>query len=431
MLITRCTVIYKIAVLLAIVLTIVSCGAPGSATSSNSFEQEVEEKLKGVWLADIGELVGWGMVTERMEFIGKGSVTLQSGPANYIGRYELLDESRIRIDWEEQGVFGHSPSEIFVYEFRDENTLIFTKINSTKETVYLREAEYQRVFSATAEAVAIVRTSTAFAHQTATAIAPTATPTITPSPTITLTPTPLPGLQGIKERGTLIIGVSPGMAGFPSQGTEGFESDIARAIAERILGNSDAVEFRDMRGMSTEDLTLALNNRIIDIALVRTITKEPLESTVNLTLPYYVVSQRIIMKVGPDATIENLRNGWKIGTVGGVFEENVRKVFPSANVRGGIPLGEAYQALLSGAVDAYSGDGASLDLLVSQSPDLLVIVGESIAYIPAYGLISKDNQEFLNEVNAAIQAIKEDGTWKNIHLKWFPSDEEPILPPDS
>jgi ABC-type amino acid transport substrate-binding protein len=186
-----------------------------------------------------------------------------------------------------------------------------------------------------------------------------------------------------------------------------------------------------MRGMSTEDLTLALNNRIIDIALVRTITEEPLESTVNLTLPYYVVSQRIIMKVGPDATIENLRNGWTIGTVGRVFEENVRKVFPSANVRGGIPLGEAYQALLSGAVDAYSGDGASLDLLVSQSPDLLVIVGESIAYIPAYGLISKDNQEFLNEVNAAIQAIKEDGTWKNIHLKWFPSDEEPILPPDS
>lgn len=96
-----------------------------------------------MWLADIGDLIGWGKVTERLEFLGDGTVMSDKGPATYIGNYQLLDNNRIRIDWKEQGLFGHAPTQIFRYDFGNDSLMLY-EVNSDVYQVYLREDEYAR-----------------------------------------------------------------------------------------------------------------------------------------------------------------------------------------------------------------------------------------------------------------------------------------------
>jgi hypothetical protein len=138
-----CQRFYRSVLTALLLLVLTACGIGG---------QVPETQLKGVWMADIG--VGCGRVTERLEFLGKGSVTSQKGPASYIGNYQILDDNRIRIDWKEQGLFGHSPSQIFTYEFKD-NSLILTNMTSGAKTIYLREAAYTEQQSRSATSASI------------------------------------------------------------------------------------------------------------------------------------------------------------------------------------------------------------------------------------------------------------------------------------
>src|SRR5437870_3969434 len=54
-------------------------------------------------------------------------------------------------------------------------------------------------------------------------------------------------LERIRQRGTVVCGVAPGVAGFAEVDARGrysgFDVDICRALAAAILGNADKVEF--------------------------------------------------------------------------------------------------------------------------------------------------------------------------------------------
>ncbi len=107
----------------------------------------------------------------------------------------------------------------------------------------------------------------------------------------------------IKERGHLIVGVDQNtyLFGFPDPETgklSGFDIDIARKIAEALLGNADAVHFK---AISSAERIDALRNGDVDI-VVRTfsITCDRLED-INFSTVYYVAGQRVLVPVGSTA----------------------------------------------------------------------------------------------------------------------------------
>ncbi|MFN8376220.1 MAG: transporter substrate-binding domain-containing protein, partial [Anaerolineae bacterium] len=60
-----------------------------------------------------------------------------------------------------------------------------------------------------------------------------------------------PITQRILDRGSLICGVNPGLAGFAAVNDagqyEGFDVDFCRAVAAAVLGDANAVEYRPLQ----------------------------------------------------------------------------------------------------------------------------------------------------------------------------------------
>lgn len=104
-------------------------------------------------------------------------------------------------------------------------------------------------------------------------------------------------MDQFQSRGRLIAGVSfdiPGM-GYknPRMGAiEGFEADLARAIAEKLLGASDRVDFVQVKD---EERIRALQDSLVDMVVSQlTITSDRAEQ-VDFTVPYYVTREAILV----------------------------------------------------------------------------------------------------------------------------------------
>jgi hypothetical protein len=85
----------------------------------------------GRWQADLGYVMLWGNVTENLEFFPNGSVTSNREIAVFTGRYQWLDDQTLRIDWKEQGIFGHSVSEIWRVKVSGDTMVVVNTLSGT------------------------------------------------------------------------------------------------------------------------------------------------------------------------------------------------------------------------------------------------------------------------------------------------------------
>ena len=112
-------------------------------------------------------------------------------------------------------------------------------------------------------------------------------------------------MDTFKSRGRIIAGVAfdiPGM-GYKNPRTgliEGFEADLARAIAEKLLGAPDRIDFFQV---TDEQRLPALQSDRVDMVLSQiTITRDRAEQ-VDFSIPYYVTREAIL--VPKDALVLN------------------------------------------------------------------------------------------------------------------------------
>lgn len=96
---------------------------------------KAEDRIVGKWVANLGPVSGLGDISESMEFFKEGTVTSRSQITNFVGDYKFIDDSTLRIEWKEQGVFGNTPTQILHILFEGE-TLIITNNTTRKSTKY-------------------------------------------------------------------------------------------------------------------------------------------------------------------------------------------------------------------------------------------------------------------------------------------------------
>jgi polar amino acid transport system substrate-binding protein len=192
----------------------------------------------------------------------------------------------------------------------------------------------------------------------------------------------------------------------------GFDVELMEAVAENI---GRTAEFEDT-SFDTIFRDLA-QGRFEAVASATTITDER-EETVDFTNPYYFSEQAILVKEGGDIdSVEKLNGatvGVQQGTTGEEFVEekgNVSELRP-------YPQGpDAVNALKSGVLDAVV-----IDIPVAENA---VEAGgiEISAAIPTeedYGFVVAENEdELLEEMNKALDEVKDDGTFTTIYEKWF------------
>ncbi|GFP74390.1 transporter substrate-binding domain-containing protein [Clostridium fungisolvens] len=229
-------------------------------------------------------------------------------------------------------------------------------------------------------------------------------------------------IQKIIDRGTLKVGVKVDVPKYgykdPSTGKiDGFEIDIAKAVAKKILGDENKV---DLQAVTAKTRGPLLDSGEIDmVAATFTITEERKKSY-NFSDPYFTDGVGLLVK--KDAGISSFKdlNGKKIGvaqssTTKKALQEEADKQGIKVTFSEFASYPEIKTALSSGRVDCFSVDGA---ILLGYLDDNTKILSDKFSP-QNYGIASKkDNTELAKVINETIAEMKSSGDLQKLIDKW-------------
>lgn len=196
----------------------------------------------------------------------------------------------------------------------------------------------------------------------------------------------------------------------------GIDADIAAAIADKL---GMELEITDM---AFDSLIPALQSDTIDIVLAgMTVDPERAES-VNFTDSYATGVQVIIVPEGSDIAspddLEGKNIGVQTGTTGDLYcTDDYGQEFVKQFDNG--PL--AVAALLNGQVDCVVIDNEPAKNYVAANEGLKIL-DTAFANEDYAAALAKEDTELFEQVNTAIQELKEDGTIASIIEKYIPAE---------
>ncbi len=224
---------------------------------------------------------------------------------------------------------------------------------------------------------------------------------------------------------TLTVGAYPANPPWenktPSGAFEGFEVDLANEIGRRL---GMPIDFQDL---GFQALFAATASGRIDFAISSiSITNDRLKNQA-FTQGYYDSDMALIAK--DDTAIKDL-GGLKGKTVGAIAT-SVGEAWIKANtVKYGIGDYRSYttqQYLLldtqSGRVDGAVGDIAGFQVAFDSMKGMKIV--EKIPTGDKFGIMMRKGSPLLAKVDAAISAIKKDGTLGKLHERWLGSPAAP------
>lgn len=193
----------------------------------------------------------------------------------------------------------------------------------------------------------------------------------------------------------------------------GFDVELVEAMAAKI---DRTARFQDT-SFDTIFRDLA-QGKFEMVASATTITPER-EENVDFTNPYYLSEQALLVKEGSDLkSVEELAGttvGVQQGTTGQEFSEEETD---AADVRAYPEGPDAVNALVAGTVDAVVIDLPVAEDAVAKQGG--VEISTSIPTDEQYGfVVAEGKEELLDELNKALEEVKDDGTYAEIYERWF------------
>ncbi|KAB1074656.1 transporter substrate-binding domain-containing protein [Methylobacterium planeticum] len=226
-------------------------------------------------------------------------------------------------------------------------------------------------------------------------------------------------MDRFQSDGRLIAGVSfdiPGM-GYrnPQTGAvTGFETDLARAVGERIFGCADRVDFFPVT--DAERIQDLQEGRVDFVASQMTITPDRAEQ-VDFSVPYCVTREGLLVPAGSSiAGFEDLR-GKRIAVTGGSISlRRMRAALPclpgATLVITPLSAGNLV-AVDAGEADAASNDMINLTMLRAGSSDperyAIIDIGDRFEPKPFGMAVRKGDRSLLDVLNQAIASLETQG----------------------
>ena len=233
-------------------------------------------------------------------------------------------------------------------------------------------------------------------------------------------------LEKVQDSDKIVWGVKYdtklfGLMNIDKREVEGFDIDIAKALTKEILGDENKAEFVEVT--SKTRIPLLKNGNIDAIIATMTISEER-KKQVDFSDVYFDAGQSLL--VNKTSNIKDVTDLDETTTVlavkGSTSAENIREHAPKAKVLELENYAEAFTALQAGQGDAMTTDNSILLGMASENADY-VLAGDKFTDEP-YGIaLNKEQEGFQEALNQGIKAIKENGTYSEIYMKWF--NEEP------
>ncbi|WP_163506648.1 glutamate ABC transporter substrate-binding protein [Fodinicola acaciae] len=259
-------------------------------------------------------------------------------------------------------------------------------------------------------------------------------------PTASLRPGALPSpgqmpagstMQKIALRGSLIVGVDQNTykVGYrdPFSGQiEGFDIDIARAVAKAIFGDPNRIQ---LRVLTSAQRVPALQDGTVDIVVrTMTITCARLKQVAFSTV-YYQANQRILAKKASGIGSAANLNGKKVcATSSSTSLGTIVAVAPKAKPVAATDWTDCLVMLQQDQVDAVSTDDTILAGMAAQDR-YTQVVGPSLAPEP-YGIaVPLGKADMVRFVNGVLERIRADGTWQAAYDRWLAGLLGPVSGP--
>lgn len=226
----------------------------------------------------------------------------------------------------------------------------------------------------------------------------------------------------IKERGKLVVGVKFDTKLFglkdPSSGeVQGFDVDMAKAIAKKILGDETKLELKEVTSKTRMPM---LNNGEIDLIIATMTITEERKKEVDFSNVYFNAGQSLLVKKGSSIrSIENVTKDRKVlGVKGSTSIKNIEERVDGLRVQQYENYQEAFTALRAGQGEVLTTDNAILFGMVQQDPNYEV-VGGTFTDEP-YGMAIKKGESGLVEIiNELLQEMKDNGEYDKLYEQWM------------
>ncbi|WP_339193388.1 transporter substrate-binding domain-containing protein [Aeribacillus sp. FSL W8-0870] len=234
-------------------------------------------------------------------------------------------------------------------------------------------------------------------------------------------------LQEIKDKGEITVGIMGTYApyNFMNENKEydGFDVDIAKELAKRlgVKANFVAQEF--------SGLIPGLQKGKFDILVSQVTITDERKKQIDFTEPYITNKVKVIVREdNNDIKSVNDFKGKTIGVGLGTNDEAYlrNELLPKVGdfkINTYDDVITTLKDLDAGRIDATINNVYALKPVIEENGYKIKAVGDPIKEDQAGVAVKKGNKELVDALNKALKEMKEDGTYKEIYVKWF--DEEP------
>jgi polar amino acid transport system substrate-binding protein len=183
-------------------------------------------------------------------------------------------------------------------------------------------------------------------------------------------------LATVQKRGYLIVGVKDNLPplGFKNESGElvGLEIDIAKRLAQELLGDESRVEFVPLNNRDRLD---ALWLDRVDIVIAQVTLTNNRARLVDFTLPYYTDGMALVARQG--TAIEDFNQASKIAVIKGSANiTGLQYYFPQADLIGVDSYQAGLAALQNNQVDAFAGDRSVLSFWLQANPEFVALADD-------------------------------------------------------
>ncbi|MHB0775024.1 transporter substrate-binding domain-containing protein [Halomonas sp. WWR20] len=196
----------------------------------------------------------------------------------------------------------------------------------------------------------------------------------------------------------------------------GFDMDILHAIADRAGFKVD-VNTMDFNGIIP-----AVQTGNVDLAIAGITITDEREKIVDFSDPYYDSGLRILIAANNDDVdelddLEGMRIGTKIGSTS--YDYLQQELGDEAEITPYPGSADMYMALMGGSVDAVFYDAPNVGYFAKTRGQGQVKTVGPLYEGQQYGIAFTNGSEWVEAANQALAAMREDGTYAEIHEKWF------------
>lgn len=229
-------------------------------------------------------------------------------------------------------------------------------------------------------------------------------------------------LSEVQERGYIKAGVKFDSKPFgyidENQELKGFDIDLIKEIAKRILGSSTKVKFEQV---NSSNRIFSLTSGSLDMVAATMTINDKRKRIIDFSQPYYIAGQAIMVPKDSDIqTVLDLNKKEVIVVLGSTSEKNLRELAPKAKIKGFRTYTDAFSALRANRGDALTTDDTIIAGFLLEDNNFKMLEERYTKEPYGIGFRKHENtQTFQDAINKAIDSMKLDGTLERIANKWI------------